>query len=152
LKTASIAYRVADFMRRYPPFQYLIEDELLKLVGGGRVIFHEADELVFEQGRKRSKYVYVIQQGTVRLLDVKPEGETLHDVRSEGDLLGVGRYLGIDEHIYTARTETDVILYALPADLFWTLIKRHPRASRFLAAYFSSAIMPSGLETEDELR
>ncbi|ESQ12742.1 MAG TPA: hypothetical protein DDY14_00360 [Chromatiaceae bacterium] len=149
MKTASIAYRVADFMRRYPPFQYLIEDELLKLVGGGRVIFHEADELVFEQGRKRSKYVYVIQQGTVRLLDVKPEGETLHDVRSEGDLLGVGRYLGIDEHIYTARTETDVILYALPADLFWTLIKRHPRASRFLAAYFSSAIMPSGLETED---
>ncbi len=156
MKTSSIAYRVADFLRRYPPFQYLTDTELLELVGGGRVIFHEDGELVFEQGRKRSRYVYVIQQGAVRLLDVQAEGEVLRDVRGDGDLLGVGRYLGISEHVYTARTETDVILYALPADLFWTLVKRHPRASRFLAAYFSTAIAPSGLETEqarsDELR
>ena len=156
MKTASIAYRVADFLRRYPPFQYLTDSELLELVSGGRVIFHEDRELIFEQGRKRSRYVYVIQQGAVRLLDVQPDGEVLRDVRGEGDLLGVGRYLGIEEHVYTARTETDVILYALPADLFWTLVKRHPRASRFLAAYFSTAITPAGLETEharsDELR
>lgn len=156
MKTASIAYRVADFLRRYPPFQYLTDHELLELVGGGRVIFHEDGELVFEQGRKRSRYVYVIQQGAVRLLDVQPDGELLRDVRGDGDLLGVGRYLGIDEHVYTARTETDVILYALPADLFWTLVKRHPRASRFLAAYFSTAISPADLEAEqsrgDDLR
>ena len=156
LKTASIAYRVADFLSRYAPFQYLTDSELLELVAGGRVIFHENAELVFEQGRKRSRYVHVIQQGVVRLLDVRPDGEILCDVRGEGDLLGVGRYLGIDEHVYTARTETDVILYALPADLFWTQIKRHPRASRFLAAYFTAAITPSDLETgrarSDELR
>ena len=156
LKTASIAYRVADFLRRFPPFQYLTDNELLELVGGGRVIFHEDGELIFEQGRKRSRYVYVIQQGAVRLLDVQPDGEVLRDVRGDGDLLGVGRYLGIDEHVLTARTETDVILYALPAELFWTLVKRHPRASRYLAAYFSTAITPTDLETEqarsDELR
>jgi CBS domain-containing protein len=156
LKTASIAYRVVDFLRRYPPFQYLPDSELLELVGGGRVIFHENGELVFEQGRKRSRYVYVIQQGVVRLFDAQTDGEALRDVRGEGDLMGVGRYLGIDEHIYTARTETDCILYALPADLFWDLIKRHPRASRFMAAYFSTAITPPGLEAvqvrSDELR
>jgi CBS domain-containing protein len=156
LKTASIAYRVADFLRRYPPFQYLSDSELLQLVNGGRVIFHEDGELVFEQGRKRSRYIYVIQQGVVRLIDAQTDGESLRDVRGDGDLLGVGRYLGIGEHVYTARTETDVILYALPADLFWTLVKRHPRASRFLAAYFSATIMPAGLEAThgrgDELR
>ncbi|MGB5833817.1 MAG: DUF294 nucleotidyltransferase-like domain-containing protein [Thiohalocapsa sp.] len=156
MKTASIAYRVADFLRRYPPFQYLTDSELLELVGGGRVAFHENGELVFEQGRKRSRYVYVIQQGVVRLIDVQPDGETLCDVRGDGDLLGIGRYLGIDEHIYTARTESDVILYALPAELFWELVKRHPRASRFLAAYFTAGIAPAGLETEqprsDEVR
>ncbi len=149
--------RHADFLRRYPPFQYLTDSELLELVAGGRVSFHENAELVFEQGRKRSRYVHVIQQGVVRLVDVQPDSEVLCDVRGEGDLLGIGRYLGgIDEHTYTARTETDVILYALPADLFWTQIKRHPRASRFLAAYFTAAITQSDLETErprsDELR
>jgi CBS domain-containing protein len=156
LKTSSIAYRVADFLRRYPPFQYLSDGELLQLVNGGRVIFHEDGELVFEQGRRRSRYVYVIQQGVVRLFDAQADNEVLRDVRGDGDLLGVGRYLGIEEHLHSARTETDVILYALPADLFWTLVKRHPRASRFLAAYFSAAIMPAGLEVKqgrgDELR
>jgi CBS domain-containing protein len=156
LKTATIALRVADFLRRYPPFQYLTDGELLQLVEGGRVIFHEDGELVFEQGRRRAPYIYVIQQGVVRLLEVHADGETLRDVRGEGDLLGVGRYLGAAVHTYTARTETDVILYALPADLFWELVSRQPRASRFLAAYFSNAIMPPGLQTQqarsDELR
>ena len=46
-------------------------------------------------------------------VDAQADGEVLRDVRGEGDLLGVGRYLGIDEHVYTARTETDCILYAL---------------------------------------
>jgi CBS domain-containing protein len=147
LKTATIAHRVADFLRRYPPFQYMTEGELLDLVDGGRVAFHEHGELVFEQGRKRKPFVYVIQQGVVRLVEATAEGESLRDVRGEGDLLGVGRYLGAEEHTLTARTETDVILYALPADRFWEAVKRHGRASRFLAAYFSTSIMPSELES-----
>ncbi len=148
MKTASIAYRVLDFLRRWPPFQYMDEAETLELIRGGRVQFHEKDEMIFEQGRRRKRFIYVIQQGAVRLTQTTDERETLRDVRGEGDLLGVGRYLGLAEHVYTARTETDVILYALPADLFWELIKRHPRASRFLAAYFSVAIAPPGLETQ----
>ena len=161
MKTASIAYRVADFLRRYPPFQYLEQSELLDLVAGGRVIFHEDGELVFERGQKRRPYIYVIQKGVVRLVEDVEDGEAepievLRDVRGEGDLLGVGRYLGIAEHTYTARTETEVILYALPAALFWEQIKRHPRASHFLAAYFTVAIAPAGLDGDparsDELR
>lgn len=149
MKTAAIAYRVSDFLCRYPPFQYLRESEVLELVAGGKVAFHEDGEIVFAQGQPRSQYVYVVQQGVVRLVETLADGsEALRDVRGEGDLLGIGRYLGIGEHIYTARTGTDVILYALPADRFWEITKRHPRASRFLGAYFSATITPSGLESE----
>jgi len=151
VKTASIAHRVVDFLRRWPPFQYFDDDELFSLVGVGRVVFHERDELVFMQGRKRKPYVYVIQQGAVRLEEQREDGvEQLRDVRGEGDLLGIGRYLGFGEHVYTARTETDVILYALPAEAFWEIVKRHPRASRFLATYFSVAILPPALEMREE--
>ncbi len=140
-----------DFLRRWPPFQYFDDDELFALVSSGRVVFHERDELVFTQGRHRKPYVYVIQQGAVRLCE-QSEGATeqLRDVRGEGDLLGIGRYLGFGEHVYTARTDTDVILYALPAAAFWETVKRHPRASRFLATYFSAAIVPPALEVGEE--
>jgi CBS domain-containing protein len=149
MRTASIGHRVADFLRRHPPFQYIAESEVLKLVQEGRVQFHEHGEIVFQQGQKRKRFVYVIQQGAVRLIQETEHGEVLRDVRGEGDLLGIGHFLGDQTHRYTARTETDVILYALPGDAFRTLVQRHPRASRFLSAYFSVTASPPGLEGQD---
>jgi CBS domain-containing protein len=139
MKTSSIGYRVADFLRRHPPFNSVEEDELLELVQGGRVQFHEDGEIVFQQGQPRRRFVYVIQQGMVRLVEEHADGEVLRDVRGEGDLLGAGLLLGDQAHRYTARTETDVILYALPIDAVEELLRRHPRVARFLSAYFSVA-------------
>jgi len=150
MRTASIGYRVVDFLRRHPPFQYIPEYELLELVQDGRVQFHEHGEIVFQQGQTRKHFVYVIQQGVVRLIQETDRGEVLRDVRGEGDLLGIGRFLGDPEHRYTARTESDVILYALPGDAFGKLVARHPRAARFLSAYFSVAASPPELEGQDE--
>lgn len=149
MRTASIGYRVADFLRRHPPFQYIDEGELLALVQDGRVQFHEHDEVVFQQGQRRKRFVYVIQQGVVRLIEETEHGEVLRDVRGEGDLLGIGRFLGDPAHRFTALTETDVILYAVPGDAFGALVDSHPRAARFLAAYFSVASGPTGLEGQD---
>jgi CBS domain-containing protein len=149
MRTASIGYRVADFLRRHPPFQYIDEGELLELVQDGRVQFHEHDEIIFQQGQARKRFVYVIQQGVVRLIQETARGEVLRDVRGEGDLLGIGRFLGDPAHRFTARTETDVILYAVPGDAFGALVKRNPRAARFLGAYFSVAATPVGLEAQD---
>ena len=118
MKTASIGHRVADFLRRYPPFEYVEEDELLELARDGRVQFHEYDEILFQQGQPRKRFVYVIQQGVVRLIQETDRGELLRDIRGDGNLLGIGRFWGDPKHRFTARTDTDVILYALPADSF----------------------------------
>jgi CBS domain-containing protein len=147
MKTSSIGYRVADFLRRHPPFEYIDEDELLELVQGGKVRFHEDGEIILQQGLPHRRFVYVIQQGAVRLVEETKDGETLRDVRGEGDLLGVGMLLGDDTHRYTARTETDVILYALPLDGFQDMVRRNPRVRRFLYAYFSVASGDSELES-----
>ncbi len=146
MRTASIGFRVADFLRRHPPFQNIAEKELLELVQDGRVQFHEHDEIVFQQGQPRERFVYVIQQGVVRLIQETERGEVLRDVRGEGDLLGIGRFLGDPAHRFTACTETDVILYALPGEAFGVLVERHPRAARFLSAYFSVAESPLSLD------
>jgi CBS domain-containing protein len=150
MKTASIGHRVADFLRRYPPFQYVDENELLELARDGRVQFHECDEIVFQQGQPRKRFVYVIQRGVVRLIEETDRGNLLRDIRGEGDLLGIGRFLGDPGHRFTARTDKDVILYALPADSFAALVDRHPRVSRFLSPFFSVAAGPSKLEGQED--
>jgi len=146
MKTSTIGYRVADFLRRHPPFQSIDENELIELVQGGRVQFHEDGEIIQQQGLPRRRFVYVIQQGAVRLVEETKDGETLRDVRGEGDMLGIGLLLGDTTHRYTARTETDVILYALPIDAFADLTRRHPRVKRFLSTYFSVASGETELE------
>ena len=54
MDTAEISYRVADFLKKHPPFHAIDEADLLALAGRGRVRFHEADEYVLWQGEPHS--------------------------------------------------------------------------------------------------
>ena len=137
MKSSTIRYRVADFLRQHPPFNEIPEADLLDLVVKGRVKFHESDEYIFRQGSKRSPYLYVIQQGAVRLVEQSGDRELLRDLRGEGDLVGLGQLLGEPLYLNSAMSVGDVMLYAIPSDAFLSLVKSHPKSARFLAAYFS---------------
>ncbi|WP_221032656.1 DUF294 nucleotidyltransferase-like domain-containing protein [Actomonas aquatica] len=137
MKTSSISLRVADFLQKYPPFQYLSQAELLRLAQGGRVKFHEADEIIFSAGEERGRYVRVIQRGTVNLYSPNDAGEELIDVRVEGDLVGLEWESPDVAYRATARVAQESILYALPADTFMELCRGNAEASAFLSSYFT---------------
>jgi len=137
MKSTSISYRIADFLKQYPPFQYATVEELVELAMSGRVRFHETDELIIRKGMARKPYLFVIQQGSVEILDQIDGKEELKDLRGPGDMIGVGHFLGAKEYVRTARTASDVIVYALRSDAVEALAARHPAFSRYLAAYFS---------------
>ena len=69
MDTSAISYRVADFLKKHPPFQAMEEGDLLELASQGRVRFHEANEYILWQGEPHKLHVSVIQQGTVSLWD-----------------------------------------------------------------------------------
>ena len=50
MDTATIHYRVADYLKKYPPFQAIDEQDLLEFAGQGRVKFFEANEFIVVQG------------------------------------------------------------------------------------------------------
>ncbi|MEZ5357042.1 MAG: putative nucleotidyltransferase substrate binding domain-containing protein, partial [Bryobacteraceae bacterium] len=137
MKTAVIRQRVADFLKRHPPFDTVPEEDLVQLAGSGRVQFHESSEYVFRKGASRGSMVWVIQQGKVEILDDLPSGEQLRDMLGEGDLLGMGRFLRAPTFLHSARTASDVILYAIDGDAMEELVSRHPAMSRYLAVRLS---------------
>jgi len=137
MKTSSIALRVADFLKEHPPFEYMEPADVQRLASLGRVKFHEEGEYIFRQGEPRGPWLYVIQQGTVRVVQNTPRGEELVDMRGVGDLLGISWFLSEKTFVQSARTETDTLLYALPWDDFAPLARKYPKVSRYLAAYFS---------------
>src|SRR5215471_15091341 len=137
MNTSVIRYRVADFLRRHAPFDALAEKDLLEVAGRGRVKFHEADEFVFQQGQPVAPWVWVIQQGKVEIIDESRGPGQLRDVLGEGDLLGLDRFAGSTTYVSSARTTSDVLLYAIEADAFGELALQTPALKRYLAAHFS---------------
>lgn len=139
MQTSAISYRVADFLKQYPPFQYMELADLLELAARGRVKFHEVDEFIIWQDAPHGPYIFVIQQGTVSLWQSTPDGDELRDMRGPGDLLGIDRFHGSDSSMYSAKSASEVMIYALPADTFGDLIEKYPQAKRYVDAHSSPA-------------
>src|SRR5262245_39876849 len=135
MDTATISYRVADFLKKHPPFHAMEEQDLLGLASHGRVRFHEANEHVLWQGEPHKAYVFVIHQGTVSLWDEAGDRIELRDVRGPGDMLGIERFNGAPSAQHSARSATDVVIYAFPATEFETLLGKYPHAQRYVAAH-----------------
>ena len=135
LDTSAISYRVADFLKRHPPFHAMEEADLVALAAHGRVRFHEANEFILWQGEPHKLYIFVIQQGTVSLWDETSGHAELRDVRGPGDLLGIEQFNGARACLYSARSASDVVLYGFPAEEFEALVLASPYAQQYVAAY-----------------
>jgi len=135
MQTAAIGYRVADFLKQHPPFNSIEEPDLLSLVAHGRVKFHESDEFLCWQNTAYSPHIFVIQQGSVSLWEEANGKEHLRDVRGPGDIIGVERFLGSQSYPYSAKTNSDVVVYALAAADFEPLLAKYPQARRYVDAH-----------------
>ena len=134
METASISHRVADFLKKHAPFHAVDDADLLALTGQGRVRFYEPNEYILWQGEPHKAHVFVIQQGTVSLWDEAGQGSQLRDVRGPGDMLGLERYNDARSCLYTARSDSDVVIYAFQADDFETCVLKYPHAVQYVTA------------------
>ncbi len=134
METAAISHRVADFLKKHPPFIAIDEADLLALAAHGRVRFHEKNQYILSQGEPHRYQLFVIQQGTVSLWDESGGRAELRDMRGAGDMLGTERYNGARQSLYTARAESDVVIYAFPEDDFSDRVLKHPHAAQYVAA------------------
>lgn len=135
MQTAAIPYRVADFLKQHPPFQFMNETDLVALAARGRVKFHEIDEYICWQSSPHTPFIYVIQQGSVSLWDETVNPPTLRDIRGAGDLIGIERFNGSPASLHSAKAAGEVVLYAIYAADFDLLLQRYPRAAQYVAAY-----------------
>lgn len=137
MKGSMVSVRIADFLKQYPPFEFMNVEALRELAGRGKVKFHEDGEIIFSAGQPRDKWLYVIQQGRARVIHEEAGKEVLIDLRGPGDILGLRGIRSDEPYTHTCRTETDTILYALPRASFSELADSSNEARRYLAAYFS---------------
>lgn len=123
--------RVAEFLKKWPPFNKLSNVGLFTIAEGLSIRFFESGEKVFSFGNPPGEFIYIVNQGSIRISS--PGGE-LFDICDEGDMFGLRAALAGDAYKADAVAEENSLLYCIP----FKIVNKILNYERELALYFAS--------------
>ena len=143
-----VATRIADFLRKYPPFVDLEEVDLERLSAEAIVSYFSTDDYVFHQGDKGQEYLFVVQEGVIHL-ELGHEGSTsLVDICDEGELFGVRAMLSGKPYAFHARCAEESLVYALPISIFKEFLKKNSKIALFFASGLAAGQIAFQVDSE----
>ncbi|MDT0678733.1 DUF294 nucleotidyltransferase-like domain-containing protein [Autumnicola musiva] len=135
----TIAARIADFLKEFPPFSLINEMQLQMIAREVRVIYFEKGKAVFRKGDEGHDQFYIVNKGAVDLQKVKDNGETeTIDKCDEGDIFGLRPLFAKENYLINAETEEESILYAIPIAIFKPVAEANIKVGNFLLESFAS--------------
>jgi len=135
-----IPSRIILFLKQFPPFN-LLDDEDLKLLAEQTVVcFHRPGEYVFKQGETPKDCIYVVHEGAVHLVSNEEGEELLVESCDEGDLFGLRPLLAEQEYKLSAKVAEESLLYAIKVKGLKELLVERPKLSLYLAQSFAAGI------------
>ncbi|WNH09808.1 cyclic nucleotide-binding domain-containing protein [Thalassobellus suaedae] len=86
----SIAERVNDFLKNYPPFNLLKNEDLLKISTQVSIIYLEKGDTLFKKGDSFNHHFYMVRNGGIALLHTTPNNiQEIINISDAGDVFGV---------------------------------------------------------------
>lgn len=132
----TISDRIADFLKKYPPFSYLRMEELQTFAPEITIVYKEKDAIVFERDSAPHLFFYVVHKGAIEL--IRREDGIVLDICDEGDIFGLRPLMANENYRLEAKAQEESILYAIPITLFKPIIKQHVEIGSFLVESFAS--------------
>lgn len=138
MKKNTIAERIADFLKQFPPFDQFSKEDLCSIAEVVTITYLEKGQLVYASGDAPHDRFYVIHKGAIALKqEVNSKLETL-DRFDEGDIFGLRPLFAKENYATDAITEEESILYSIPLDTFKPLITHNKGIVDFLIESFAS--------------
>ncbi|WP_423818831.1 DUF294 nucleotidyltransferase-like domain-containing protein [Salinimicrobium sp. TIG7-5_MAKvit] len=134
----TIAARIADFLKNFPPFDLLQQEQLYTLASEVKVVYVEKGRSIFKAGEEQHQYFYVVNKGAVSVL--KPQNDIFEtiDKCDEGDIFGLRPLFAKENYLLETLAVEESILYGIPIDIFKPIAENHPRVREFLLQSFAS--------------
>ena len=131
-----ISERVADFLRRYPPFDALNTPDVQALALEVDILYREKGSFVFREGEDTHNCFYVVHKGAV---DLRVSArEELVDICDEGDIFGLRPLMAGEKYQLEAQTREESLLYAIPLSAFRPFVQSYEAVGNFLLESFAS--------------
>ena len=134
--TNRISERIADFLKRFPPFNELSNRDLGTLSMEVEVVYFEKGSFVFKQGDVTHNFFYVVHKGAVDLRQKSAPG--IVDICDEGDIFGLRPLMAGENYKLQAKAREESILYAIPIGSFKPFIQSYEEIGNFLLESFAS--------------
>ncbi|TYP96280.1 CBS domain-containing protein [Tenacibaculum adriaticum] len=143
----TIAERIYDFLKQYPPFSMLSREQLLSICEAVDVHYLEKGNYLFETGKSVKDEFYVVKDGAIGIF--RTETNTLIDECDEGDIFGLRALMRKDSYKLSAKAIEESIVYSVSSSLFEKYITTNPEASSFLMTSFVTNTRSSYIESKE---
>lgn len=136
----TIAERIFDFLKNFPPFDILEKKQLLEIASNVKVTYIEKDTFAFMQDELPHQNFYIVKDGAIGLYRTMESDTILIDICDEGDIFGLRPLIQNDHYLMSAKANEESILYAISVEILKEIIKTNQKANKYIIASFSSNI------------
>lgn len=133
-----VAGRIADFLKRFPPFSSLGYEDLTFIAQQSKVLYLEKSQVLFKGGDATHLDFYVVKDGAIGLSITSDMEETLIDKCDEGDILGLRPFFAKNNYLMTAKSREESIVYGIPIAVFQPYVTGNKEVLGFLLESFAS--------------
>lgn len=134
----TVAERIADFLKRFPPFSSISFNDLYDIAVQSKVIYLEKNQILFKGGDATHTDFYVVNDGALGLSLTSDTEEMLIDKCDEGDIVGLRPFFAKNDYLMTAKAKEETIVYAIPIAVFQPYIAQNTKVLGFLLESFAS--------------
>ncbi|MCF7560945.1 DUF294 nucleotidyltransferase-like domain-containing protein [Sabulilitoribacter multivorans] len=135
----SIAERVFDFLKNYPPFNILKTDDLLEISKQVSIIYMEKGDTLFKRGDTFHEYFYIVRNGAITSYHTNIENkQEVVNISDAGDIFGVRPLIAKEDYKLTATANEESIVYAIPINTFQSVTQNNTSVYKFLITAFAT--------------
>jgi len=134
----SIADRVGEFLKRYPPFNMVWSKDLTNLASEINIIYLEKGNIVFKKDDLTHEYFYIVRDGAVSSNYDNGKTTEVMNIHDTGDIFGLKPLINKDTYNLTAIANEESIVYAIPIARFQAITDNNAKIQKYLITAFAS--------------
>ncbi|RPD99606.1 CBS domain-containing protein [Aureibaculum marinum] len=148
----SIAERIYDFIKRFPPFDLLKDEKLEQISKEVKIIYLEKGKIVFNVNEAYHDHFYMVRNGAIGLHRIKGDKNEMIDICDSGDIFGLRALLAQENYTLKASANEESIIYGIPINVFQQASENNKKINKYLITTFASnAFTPYTQEQSDEI-
>lgn len=134
----TVSEHIADFLKKFKPFDNLTVEELSEISNNIRVINVDKNKTLFKVDEHLHDCFYVVASGVINLTVIVDAEETLLNKCREGDIFGLRPFFAKNNYIMTAKASKESVVYAIPIGTFRPFVANNPNVLDFLLESFAT--------------